>query len=139
MVERSELVVSSIALMSMLVACLGVANMIVAGIDARQFEFGVMRAIGASRGAVLRLVLAEAVIVAVAACIVGTGMGIQAVWAGQKIDALIVGIVLSPRPPWGAVTVGWGIVLVVTVGAALPAVLSLGRRRPRELLAATRG
>lgn len=83
--KRSMFIVSVIAVMSMLVACLGVADLIVAGIDARRFEFGVLRAVGARRGPILRLVLAEAVLVSLAAMVLGTLMGLQAVWAGQKV------------------------------------------------------
>jgi len=137
--ERSMLVVSAIAVMSMLVACLGVANLIIAGIDARQFEFGVLRAVGARRGVVLRLVLAEAFLIGLAAIVLGTCMGLQAVWAGQKIDALLIGIELRVHPPWIAIASGWVVVLVLTVGASAPAVFALGRRSPRELLAAVRG
>lgn len=136
---RSMIVVSTIAVMSMLVACLGVANLIIAGIDARQFEFGVLRAVGARRGVVLRLVLAEAFLIGLAAIVLGTCMGLQAVWAGQKIDALIIGITLSVHPPWLAIAAGSGVVLILTVGASAPAVFALGRRTPRELLAAVRG
>ncbi len=138
-IARSMLVTSVIAVISMLVACMGVANLIVAGIDARQFEFGVLRAVGARRGLVLRLVLAEAVVIALAAMILGTCIGLQAVWAGQKIDAMLIGIKLFVHPPWRAILMGCGIVLVLTVGAAAPAVFALARRTPRDLLAATRG
>ncbi len=138
-IARSMLVTSVIAVISMLVACMGVANLIVAGIDARQFEFGVLRAVGARRGLVLRLVLAEAVLIALAAMILGTLIGLQAVWAGQRIDAMLIGIRLFVHPPWGPILMGCGVVLVLTVGAAAPAVIALARRTPRDLLAATRG
>jgi putative ABC transport system permease protein len=138
-IQRGMLIVSVIAVMSMLVACMGVANMIVAAIDARQFEFGVLRAVGARRGMVLRLVLAEAVLVAITAMVLGTLMGLQAVWAGQKVDAMLLGIDLSIRPPWLAIVAGCVVTLVMAVGAAAPAVMALSKRRPRELLAAVRG
>ncbi|XVJ58943.1 MAG: FtsX-like permease family protein [Tepidisphaera sp.] len=137
--ERSMMIISVIAVTSMLVACMGVANMIVAAIDARQFEFGVLRAVGARRGMVLRLVLAEAVMVSLAAMVLGTCMGLQAVWAGQIVDEMLLGIELDVRPPWGPIAAGCGIVLVMAMGAAAPAVIALSRRKPRELLAAVRG
>jgi putative ABC transport system permease protein len=137
--QRGMLVVSVIAVMSMLVACMGVANMIVAAIDARQFEFGVLRAVGARRGMVLRLVLAETVLVALTAMVLGTLMGLQTVWAGQKVDAMLLGIELSVRPPGLAIAAGCLVTLVMAVGSAVPAVMALSRRKPRELLAAVRG
>lgn len=139
MVSRSLVISSAIAVLSMVVACFGVANLIVAGIDARRFEFGVLRAVGAPRGVVLRLVLAEALVIALAACVLGTMLGVQAVAAGQHFDSRVLGIELSLRPPPGPIAIGWLAVIVMTLGAAGPAVFALGLKRPRELLAAVRG
>ena len=118
---------------------LGVANLIVAGIEARRFEFGVLRAVGAQRGLLTRLVLGEAVVIAVVASIVGTLMGIQGAWAGQRIYQLLVGVLMEMRVPVVATAVGCGAVFVFTVGAAIPAIVRLNRQRTRELLAATKG
>ena len=135
-----SLVVSSVvAVCAMLVACFGVANLIVAGIQARQFEFGVLRAIGAQRGLLARLVLAEATLVALSACVVGTAMGVHASWGGQHMYELLLGIVLTLRIPIGPTAAGWATVIAITLAAAAPAVIALARKQPRELLGAVRG
>ncbi|MDX2148047.1 MAG: FtsX-like permease family protein [Planctomycetota bacterium] len=138
-IESALLISSVVSLVAMVVGALGVANLIIAGIRSRQFEFGVLRAVGASHGAVVRLVLAEASLVGVTAAIVGTLMGSQAVYCGQQLDAAILGLSLNFRPPLGPIAVGTTFVLVVTLLAATPAVMSLAKRKPRELLAAMRG
>ncbi|MCA9299185.1 MAG: hypothetical protein KDA28_08975, partial [Phycisphaerales bacterium] len=51
------LVVSVVAVSSMLVACFGVANLIIAGIEHRRFSFGVLRAVGGQRALLVRLVI----------------------------------------------------------------------------------
>lgn len=130
---------SGVAVVAMLIAGFGVANLIIAGITARQFEFGVLEAVGASRGLVVRLVLAEAALVAATAAVVGTLMGIQGVWAVQRLDQALFGIELHLRPPLLPLAIGWGVTLVMTLGSAAPAVLALARKHPRELLAAMRG
>ena len=130
---------SAVAAGAMLVASFGVANLIVAGIHARRFEFGVLRAIGGGRGLVVRLVVGEAVIVAVSASILGTLIGIQGAWAGQILYRHLLGIDLSLAPPPGPIGAGWLVVLVMTLAAAAPAIASLARRRPRELIQAMRG
>lgn len=134
-VGGSLLVFSAIAMVSMLVACFGVANLIVAGIEVRRFEFGVLRAVGAQRGLLTRLVLGEALVIALAACVLGTLMGVQGSWAGQRMYAALLGLLLELRPPPLPILVGWGIVIALTLGAAAPAILALGRRPTRELLA----
>ncbi len=138
-VSASLYVFSLVGVGGMLVACFGVANLIVAGIQARQFEFGVLRAIGAHRGLVARLVLGEALIIAISACLVGTMMGIHAAWAGQIVHQLTLGIVLTLSIPLDATLMGWGILTAITLGAAMPAILNLNRAKPRELLGAVRG
>lgn len=132
-------VFSAVAVMAMLVACFGVANLVVAGIHARRSELGVLRAIGASRGVVCRLILAEAVLIALAAIVLGTGLGFQAAWAGQRLYALLAGLTLSLRPPPGPLAFSWAVTLLLTLLAAAPAVFALARRRPIELLVARGG
>lgn len=137
--EGMLLVFSSVAVCAMLVACFGVANLIVAGVQARRFEFGVLRSVGAAPGLLARLVLGEAIIIAASACILGSFMGIQASWAGQRLYGLLLGLDLHLRPPWAAMAAGWAIVLVMALAAAGPSAWRLARQRPRELLGALRG
>ncbi|MBX3388665.1 MAG: ABC transporter permease [Phycisphaeraceae bacterium] len=138
-IGRSLYIVSAIAIMSMLVASLGVANLIVAAIESRRFEFGVLRAVGATRGMICRLVLAEAVVVALAACVIGVCMGIQGSYGGVRLNAAIMGIEIFLRPQPLPILVGCAILIALTLLAATPAVLALGRNQPRELLAAMKG
>jgi putative ABC transport system permease protein len=133
------LMFSSVAMASMLVACFGVANLIIAGVEARRFEFGVLRAIGARRAVLGRLVAGEAVLVALAAAVLGTLMGLQGSWAGQRLYALLLGLDLRTRPPIVPIAAGWLIVLALALLAAWPAIWRLNRRHPRELLASVRG
>ncbi len=135
----SLLVASAIGVFAMLIASFGVANIIVAGIHARRFEFGVLRAIGGSRGLLVRLVLAEAVVIAISAMVLGTALGLQGILSGQRLDRLLFGLELSVRPPLTPLLIGWVSVLVVTLLAAGPAAFGISRQRPRELLAGVRG
>ncbi len=137
--SSAMLMFSLVAIAAMLVACLGVANLIIAGIQARTFEFGVLRAIGAQRGLLARLVLGEALLIALTACVVGTAMGIQGAWAGQRMYEKMLGLLLQLQVPVDAVAAGWCVLTLITVAAALPAVLALLKKEPRELLATVRG
>ncbi|MDX2132750.1 MAG: ABC transporter permease [Planctomycetota bacterium] len=138
-VKGGLLAFSLIAVVAMIIAGLGVANLIIAGVTARQFEFGVLRAVGAHKHLVTRLVLGEAALVGLTAAFVGTIMGLQGVYAVQRIDQLLLGVELRLRPPPGPIAMGWGITLAMTLLAAAPAVLALARKGPRELLAAMKG
>ena len=62
-----------------------------------------LRAIGAGRWLVVRTVLVEAVLVGVTASLLGTLMGTQGVYAVQRIDERLFGLVLQLRVPPGPV------------------------------------
>ncbi len=138
-VQRTLLISSSIAVFALVVASLGVANIIAAGISARRFEFGVLRALGAGRWLVARIVLAEVLIVALTACAVGVICGLQGSIAGQRMQMLFVGMELKVVPPWDAIAAGCALVILVCLSAAAPSLIGLGKSRPRELLAAVQG
>jgi putative ABC transport system permease protein len=137
--NKSLVITAAVAVLAMLVACFGVANLIIASIQARQFEFGVLRALGGTRGVVVRLVLGEAVIIAAAAAVLGTLMGVQGAAGGQRLNEVIWGIQYAISLPWGPIAAGWGVVVLMTLGAAAPAVAALARKSPRELIAAMKG
>ncbi len=130
---------SSVAIFAMAVACLGVANLIIAGVQARRFEFGVLRAVGASRSLLTRLVLAEALVVALTACVLGSLMGVQGAFGGTRLNTLIWGLDLALKPPPIPILIGCIAVIIMTLAAAGPAAFSLSRQRVRELLGAMRG
>ncbi|MEZ6242389.1 MAG: FtsX-like permease family protein [Phycisphaerales bacterium] len=136
-VRGSLLVFSTIAVGSMLVACLGVANLIAAGIDARSYELGVLRAVGAGRGVLTRLVLGEAMLIVLVACLLGTFMGMQGSIAAMRLYSKLLGIGFTPKPAALAILAACGIVAGLTLGAAAPAVMRLNRKRPIDLLGAT--
>jgi putative ABC transport system permease protein len=137
---RTTLRISSlIAIFSMVVASFGVANLIIAGVHARAFEFGVLRAVGADAGLPPRLVLGEACIVALAASILGTCMGLQGAWGGNRLNALIWGIDLQMFIPWSQIAFGWGAMLLICCIAAAPAAVQLVKKPVRELLSAIKG
>jgi len=128
------LVFSSIGVVAMLVACFGVANLIAASIDGRRYEFGVLRAVGGTRGVILRLLLAEAIIVAAVASVLGVLMGMQAALGGRRVYELILGIRFEIRPAIEPISIGIVVMATLTIGAAVPAILRLNRSSPRDLL-----
>ena len=132
-------VFSLVAVGAMLIACFGVANLIVAGIQARQYEFGVLRAIGAHRGLLARIVIGEALLIAITACLLGGLMGLHGAKAGQRVNEVLIGLSLTGWPPLWPTLAGCAVVFIITLGAATPAILSLNRKHPRELLGAVRG
>lgn len=138
-VFTSTLVVfSTVAIGAMLVACFGVANLIIAEVNARRYEMGVLRAVGASRGQLIRLITAQSLIIAMTACVLGTGLGIQAAWGGREVNRRVIGIDLGFTVPVDAIALSWGFAMTLALLAAAPSAMRLGRSQIRNLLVASR-
>lgn len=129
---------STIGAAAMLLACLAVGNVLIANVAARSFEYGVIRAVGGHRFMLLRLILAEACLMAITAMILGTALGLHEAWMGVEMYRDLAGLVLQLRVPLTPMIMAWCIVLILTLLAALPAGLRVARAAPRELLAAGR-
>src|SRR5947207_4099349 len=71
------LLVSSVAFAAMGVSSLGVTNTIMASIRSRRWQFGILRSIGVTRSQLLRLVLAEALLLGLIGCALGLVAGAQ--------------------------------------------------------------
>lgn len=138
-VGGSLLIASVVAVGAMTVSCMAVANLIVAAVQSRRYEFGVLRAVGAQRTLLGRLVLGEALIVGLSACVLGSLMGLQAGYGGVQMYRLVIGLVVRVSPPVGPMLVGCVVVVLITAAAALPTAWRLTLRPPRELLAAVKG
>jgi putative ABC transport system permease protein len=105
---------SLLALAGMCVASLGVTNMVIASVHARRFEFGILRAVGAGRGQLVRLVLAETSLVAFTAGLLGAIAGLHYCFMGTRVDRLLFGYQTSFLPLrwiWLPILIGVAITL----------------------------
>jgi putative ABC transport system permease protein len=82
---------SLVGLGAMCVASLGVANMVIASVHARRYEFGVLRAIGSGRWQLVRLVLAEITLIGIISGLLATGAGLHTTFMETRLDYAIVG------------------------------------------------
>jgi putative ABC transport system permease protein len=83
---------SIIGIGALCLASLGVANMVIASIHSRRYEFGVLRAIGAGRWQLIRLVLAEVTLIGVIAGVLGAGAGLWYTYMISRVDREIIGL-----------------------------------------------
>lgn len=132
--DGALLVQTTVALAALILASIAVGNVVAADVQARRFEFGVLRAVGATRGTIVRLILAESALLAITAAIVGTALGLRLAAIDARnlneLAGLPIGIAMPPLP----LIAGWGIVVLLTLLAVLPAALGIARARPAELV-----
>jgi putative ABC transport system permease protein len=133
--DRILAITSSIAFAALALACFGVGNVVAANIGARRFEYGVLRATGATPGLLVRLVLGEVVLLALAGAAVGTALGLHLARMGVLWHKELGGQEIGFDPPIGPIAIGWAVVAAMTMAAAMPAVRGLVRRSVREMMA----
>ena len=129
---------SSISLCSMIVAALGITNTIMAGIRSRRWQFGILRAIGVTRGQLLRLVLAEALLLGLIGVAMGMGAGMLMSFNANELTRAIVGFTVQIRVPWGIISIGIGVVMLTSILASLWPAILVARTEPLQLLQAGR-
>lgn len=125
---------STIAFAALLLSCLAVGNVLAANTGAREFEYGVLRAVGCLRGQLVRLVLGEAVLLGLAAIVVGTILGLHAAWVGTLMARDLAGLRVPLIMPWAPAIAGWIVLMAMTLLAALPTALVFAWKSPRDLL-----
>ena len=127
--EKTELLMLLITILSMIGAALGICNLVTASVMERSGEIGLMKAIGAHNGAVTGLVLTEIMITAVIGGCIGfvVGAGFAQI-IGRTVFA--ASITIQPMViPLVAV-----LVVLVTLIGSIPAVRMLLRLEPTEVL-----
>ena len=132
------LMISTLAIAAMGVASLGVTNTIMASVRARQWEIGVLRAIGASAGQMARLLVAEAAIIGACGIVMGSICGAVMIWNSREMSSLIVGFAPPLSIPWKILVFGALAMLILTILAAGQPAYALGRRKVLDLLQAGR-
>lgn len=128
-----------VAFAAMLIGSLGVGNIMIAGIDARRFQFGVLRAVGAERGLISRMLVGEVLLIALTACVLGTALGLQGCWAGIRLNRLLAGLELRFVPQIAPIALGWLLLVLLALAVVGPIIWRISRTKARMLLASVKG
>lgn len=129
---------STVAFAALVLASLGVGNVILANIHGRRFEYGVLRAVGGQRGLLVRLILGEAALLAIGGAIVGTGLGLHLAAIGAANYRDLAGLPVRLVIPWLPMLSGWLTLLGLTMLAAWPGIRSVVKPHAGALLAGGR-
>ncbi|OZG69480.1 ABC transporter permease [Bifidobacterium eulemuris] len=115
--------------LSLLAAAIAVANLMAASIGERSAELALLKAIGATDGAVIRLMLMETAVISLAGALVGAGLGSA---VAQLIGQVVFGSGITMRP---MVFVLVFVLLTLTILlASVSSMRAILRVRPAEVL-----
>ncbi len=135
---RLLLLVSTVGFAAMAVASLGVTNTIMASIRSRRWQFGILRSIGVTRSQLLRLVVAEGLLLGMIGCGLGLAAGFEMSLDANALSSSITGYNPRLAIPWGMVGIGIGVVLFISLFASAWPAASVARTDPLALLQAGR-
>jgi putative ABC transport system permease protein len=126
--QRSTTILSLIPSISLFVASIGIANLMMVSVHARTRQLAILRAVGALRSQILRLVLTEAITLGLIGSVMGVAMGMHQAYADGKLLQELIGVRIAFAVPLGTI----GLAVGLTLGVCLLAGLGPARRAARN-------
>lgn len=104
--------ITGIALISLLVGSIGIANIMLVSVTERTREIGIMRALGGQSRTILSLFLIESIIHGLIGAVIGTVVGL----AGGVLGAQALGLAAAVPVPWIVAAIVIGVLVGVLAG-----------------------
>ena len=136
--RRLLMLFNIIPLAALIVAALGVANTLMASIRSRRWQMGILRSIGMTRGQLVRLVVAEALLLGLVGVILGVACGAEMTFVGRGLGSQLFGFETTLQIPWKIIASGVAVVMVLSLAASLWPAAHLAADQPLALLQAGR-
>lgn len=130
--------ISTVAIAAMALASLGVTNTIMASVRSRRWQFGILRSVGLARAALLRMVLAEAVMLGLVGAALGLAAGMEISVDARRLGGAVLGYSPAMQIPWTIVLGGCAALVLVALAASFWPAAGVARTPPLELLQAGR-
>jgi putative ABC transport system permease protein len=128
---------SKLPLVTLLVTSLGIVSAVLSSIRTRRWQLGVMRAMGMTRFGLIRLIVAESLLVGCSACLLSLGFGIAVGYCGTEVTRYVNvhgGLVTPLTIPWAKIAFGFALTLLLCVLAAIAPAIVTARAEPLRLL-----
>jgi putative ABC transport system permease protein len=138
--SRADQVIQAAARMPLIllaISSIGMMGTIAASVRTRRFELGVLRSLGVTRFGLIRLILAEALLISLAAIVISLGFGIIGGWCfiGLMRYVSFFGGFVSPLTiPVYWLSIGFVVMLFLCFLAAAGPAITAGRTETSKLL-----
>ncbi|MDO4551319.1 MAG: FtsX-like permease family protein [Planctomycetia bacterium] len=138
---RANSVIQQMARMPLIILFIttfAVMNTMIASVRTRRWEMGILRAYGVTRGGLVRLIFAEAILIGICTCVLslifGTFTGACAVTGSSGFGGFLGGVIPPVVIPWARLSFGFGAALFLCLIAAILPAVKIGREEPASLL-----
>ncbi len=126
-INSVTLLLSAIPFVGLFIAALGLGNLMAANVASRTRDLAVLRAVGVTRWQVLRMVLGEALVLALIGSGMGLGLGLLLGNASNRMTSALSGFEPEFAIPWGLVGLGAAAATVLCMLATLIPALRASR------------
>lgn len=135
--RRATILFTAVPLVALIVAALGVGNLMMANVVSRTRQIAMLRAIGATREQITRLVMGEALVLGLLGCLLGLGLGLHLAYSMNAITLAIWGYEAKWSIPTDLVAAAIGFTMTVCLVAGLVPALRASRSNVIDALQAT--
>ncbi len=126
---------SKTPLTTLIISAIAVVGAIANSVRARRWVYGVMRAVGMTRWAIIRAILVEAILIGVVASIASFSFGFLAAHGVLKLGQSMFGSFDPPLVlPFKGLALGFGLTLALCMAAAIYPAIKTGRTETLKLL-----
>ncbi|MFQ5413276.1 MAG: FtsX-like permease family protein [Phycisphaerae bacterium] len=117
--RRATLVVTWVPAIALVVAAMGIANLMMVSVRARARQIAVLRAVGAVKSQIIRVVLAEAMTLGLLGCVIGLALGLHMAHSGREVIAHLTGFSPAFVLPVGTFAIGSALTVAACVIAGI--------------------
>lgn len=135
--QRATILFASVPAVALIVAALGVANLMMANVASRSRQIAMLRAVGATRWQIIRLVVGEALVLGCLGSVIGLTIGLHGAAGLNHITTAIWGYEPEWTIPWDWVGLGIAFTMLVCLVAGLLPARYAARNNIIEALQAT--
>ena len=127
--NKTTLLMILITVLSLIGSALGISNLVTATVMDRRTEIGLQKAVGASNGRIIGIILTEISITGIIGAVIGYFVGLVLT---QIIGFRVFGSAISPAPM--VIPIVMVLILLVTLLGSIPAIKYLLNLNPTEVL-----
>ncbi|MGE0478873.1 MAG: ABC transporter permease [Phycisphaerae bacterium] len=124
---RVTRLLSAVPAVALIVAAIGVANLMTASVTSRARQLAILRAVGATRGLILRMVIGEALVLGVLGSVLGLALGLHLAHNTTTMTERMWGMAARLQLPWEYIMVS----VALTIGLCVLAGIMPARHASR--------